>query len=122
MNAVGPVTSTNRPSTPVRIMFVFDSNRMPRFTPDTADAMKSEVRIAMDPMRNRLPSGPIPVTSTKPLWICSAPIPSETAVPKRVTRIAKKSMNLPSTRWLEPGNTGSKRAEMSGARPPRYAL
>ena len=102
-------------------MLMFDSARMPRLSPETAEKMNPTASTAMMPTITPLPSGPTPPTISTPRPICSAPMPSETAVPNRVTTIAKTSTTLPSTPSVRRPKIGSSSADISGERPLRYA-
>ena len=95
---------------------------MPRLTPETAERTKSAVSPAMSPTRNPLPTGPAPETTWKPRLICRTPMPSDTAVPKSVTMIAKMSMVAPRGLRRPGPKTGSKIAEINGGRPRLYEL
>ena len=107
-------------------MLVLDSHWMPFSTPETAETTKHAVRTAMIPIRTALPTWPMPATICSPLWICSAPRPSEAAEPNRVAKIASMSMTLPagpSARRLP--MSGTKTDEISWRRPLRkvpYAI
>ena len=68
-------------------------------------------------MMKPLPTGPAPVMISKPRLICSAPMPSEMAVPPSVTTIAKMSTIEPSQPSVRCPKMGVKIAEMSGERP-----
>src|SRR5699024_496068 len=115
-NTVGPARRANTVRPTTRTIFALDNMRMPFFTPDTAEKMKITVRMVMAMMRKVSPLTSRPVTMEVPVWTWSAPMPSEVAVPKRVTRTAKVSMIRPRTRLLPPGKTGSNSDEMRGSR------
>ncbi len=97
MNSVGPPMKTIAATMTARTMLMFDSHWMPFSTPDTAEATKAAVRIAM--MRTSTgeeTSGRMPaVWMPPPIWM--APRPSEHAEPKRVARIARMLMIFPPT-------------------------
>ena len=118
-NTVGPTMKTNTASRPASTMLMFDSSRMPRLMPETAEMMNSAARIAMALMRNVFPTGPMPVTTSNPRPIWSTPMPREMAVPKSVTMMAKTSMVAPRGPAVRLPKMGSKIAEMRGARPRR---
>ena len=72
-----------------------DRYLMPLSTPDTAETTKQSVSTAITmTARVSLPP-PSPKTSSMPPVICSAPRPSEVAVPNSVAKIARTSMALP---------------------------
>lgn len=100
-------------------MLMLLSRAIPLFTPDTAEMMKATVRTDMATTTNPLPSNGLPVRIEVPVRIWSAPIPSEVAVPNRVTSTAATSMILPRTRFEPSGKIGLKTAEISGTRPRR---
>jgi hypothetical protein len=87
-------------------MLMLDSHWMPRDTPDIADATKANVSSATMETSSMVPALPTQPTVSMPEPICSAPRPSEAAVPNIVAKMARMSMILPmgpSTR-LRPNN------------------
>jgi hypothetical protein len=94
MNTVGPTTSRNVSSRTASTMLPFDSHWTPRWTPDTAETTNMAVSTAMITTANPFETS----TSQRkfiPLLICSAPRPSEVALPKSVAKIASPSMPRP---------------------------
>ena len=99
MNTVGPASrkKTIKPivAPPLRLL----RNWIPRSTPETAESTNSAVMVMMmtTPIVFEI------VTSQRkfmPLLICSAPRPSDVAVPNSVAKIASPSMSLPIGRSL----------------------
>ena len=122
MNRVGPATKMNSESASARAMLMFDSQRMPRPTPETAEAMKPAVRTATIAIRAALGSASMPLTISTPLPICIAPMPSEAAVPKRVATMANMSTIRPATPSTRFWPSSATRMELiSGTRPRRKA-
>lgn len=121
MNRVGPATKTMRASTTARTMLMLDNHWMPRLIPEMAEATKHTVRMATIPTSTGVPSSPVQPLEARPLPICSAPRPSEAAVPKRVAKIARILMNFPAgpSTALTP-KSEVKAAEISCRRPSRY--
>jgi hypothetical protein len=120
MKTVGPTTNTNPASNTASTMLMFESHRMPRATPDTADNTNATVRIVMMTIRTVLPVSLTPATICRPLRICSAPSPSEAAEPKRVAKIANMSITLPPMPLARLPSSGSNAELISCIRPLRY--
>ena len=76
-------------------MLMFDSHWMPRAMPETADATKAAVMIAMIPTRRSFVGSWTQPTLSRPEPICSAPRPSDATVPNSVAKMARMSMTLP---------------------------
>ena len=82
--------------------------------------MKHAVSTAITAMRMPLPSGPMPLTSSTPWPICSAPRPREAAVPNSVTMMEKMSIVRPTGPVVRfSPSSGAKIDEISGVRPRR---
>ena len=119
MNSVGPARKMIRPMTSATIMLMFDSARMPRLMPETAETTNAAVSTVTITTSPALPTGPMPATNSRPLEIWSAPMPSVTAVPNSVTMMAKTSMIAPAQPSVRSLKIGAKIAEISGGRPRR---
>ena len=99
MNTVGPASrkKTIKPIVAPPLMLL--RNWIPRSTPEIAESTNSAVMVMMmtTPIVFEI------VTSQRkfmPLLICSAPRPSDVAVPNSVAKIASPSMSLPIGRSL----------------------
>ena len=99
MKTVGPASRKKTISAIVAPPLRLLRNWIPRSTPETAESTNSAVMTTMI-------TTPIPFdicTSQRkfmPLLICSAPSPSDVAVPNSVAKIARPSMSLPTGRSL----------------------
>ena len=122
ISSVGPTKNTKKASSSATTALMFDSARMPFETPETAEAMKHAVSTAIAAMSTPLPSSPMPLTSSTPWPICSAPSPRDAAVPNSVTMIEKMSIVRPRGPVVRPSpSSGAKIDEISGVRPRRNA-
>ena len=99
MNTVGPATRKKTISPIVAPPLRLLRNWIPRSTPETADSTNSAVMTTM--MRTPI-AFEIGTSQRKfiPLLICSAPSPSEVAVPNSVAKIARPSISRPTGRSL----------------------
>ncbi len=95
MNSVGPPMKTMRATMTASTMLMFDSHWMPFSTPETAEATKAAVRIAMMMTRTGEETSDMMPADSMPPPIWMAPKPSEQAEPNRVARIARMLMILP---------------------------
>ena len=96
MNTAAPEkTSTKITIRIAKTMLMLDSSWMPRSTPLTAEITKHSPSTTMMPMTTATLSDVMVPVSRNPPWICSAPRPSEAAVPNTVAKIARTSSTLP---------------------------
>ena len=93
---------------------------MPLETPDTADATNASVNNATMATSNNVPLSPIQPTTSNPEPICSAPSPSDAAVPNSVAKMARMSMILPIGPSARRPIKGMNAELMSCLRPRRY--
>ena len=99
MNTVGPASRKKTISAIVAPPLRLLRNWIPRSTPETADSTNSAVMMTMMTTPIVFEIG----TSQRkfmPLLICSAPSPSDVAVPNSVAKIASPSISLPIGRSL----------------------
>ena len=88
-----------------RTMLPLLSHWIPRCTPETAETTKAAVRTAM--IATATPSaGSTPHRKSSPLLICSAPSPSEVALPNSVAKIARMSIDFPIGPWIRSPRSG----------------
>ena len=117
---MGPRTKKNSANPTASTMLMLDNHRIPRATPETAEAMNPAVSTAMMTTAAALPEGPRPVKISTPRPICRAPMPRDAAVPNRVARIARMSMIRPARLSVLPlRKNGANTELMSGTRPRR---
>ena len=121
-NTVGPTTKMNTASTRASAMLMFDSQRMPRATPETAEAIVPRVSTPMITMASAVPVGGSPPTISTPRAIWRAPMPREAAVPKRVAMIASASMTRLAGEEESPPQSPATIALISGTRPRRKEM
>ena len=119
MTMVGPPMKTTRASMPASTMLMLDSHWMPLATPDTAEATKAIVRIAMMATSNVVPTESMNPPAMSPPPICSAPRPREAADPNRVAKIARMSMARPNTPSVPRAPSSGWNAELISCRRPR---
>ena len=80
---------------------------MPLATPVTADSTKAAVSTAMTITATPLADS-TPHRKFRPLLICSAPRPSDVALPNSVAKMARMSIDLPIGPWTRSPRIGWK--------------
>ena len=91
---VGPTMSRKASREMASTMFKLLSHWIPRCTPETADRTKARVSTAMIATATPFDDS-TPHRKSRPLLICSAPRPSDVALPNSVAKIARMSIDLP---------------------------
>ena len=107
--AVGPTTKKNKASAMASTRLILESHRMPLATPETAEKIVPMDSTTMITSAAALPVVDQPLTNSTPRPICSAPMPSVAAVPKRVAIMARPSM-------MRAGRESEERLPKSGIR------
>ena len=102
ISTVGPTTRKKTISRMVSPPLRLPRNCTPRSTPDTAENTNRIVMTTMIAIATLLETSS-PVRKFSPLLICSAPSPSDVAVPKSVAKMARMSTTRPIGRSLARG-------------------
>ncbi len=119
MRTVGPSTNTNSARITASTMLMLDSQWMPRATPDTAEPTNANVSSPTRATSANVPTLSIQPMISRPEPICSAPSPSDAAVPNIVAMIARMSMTFPTAPSERRPRRGKNAALMSCLRPRR---
>ncbi len=94
MYTVGPAMKMNASSATATTMLKLLRNCTPLPTPETAESTNKRVSTAMITTASPVELS-TPQTKLRPLLICSAPSPSEVALPNIVAKMARMSIALP---------------------------